>query len=421
MGDRSNRSLAFPVVAPGGGSTLVRVTVWLEEGEDSFRFGRHCHARKDTEETVDYFRQMTARRFWPEHVQSQRRGLRVSFYPEGQRSYVGESYGLLAILADMLATTRPELFWSDYDNGQKDLAIVATGEPNGEGALVLNDAGQNVGGLEAKLRAVLADGEEMFGQHAEKLLVVPRQTPEGEEAVLIAELQAKGWIVVQTSNLAETIRGGLLAPEGGEARSKVHKDGWLTWQRIGAGACLAAVLAVLGLWQGREEPPVSASLLKKQPEIVIPQVATAANTDPVPVIYSGALSVGVKLVRDEKTYDAPVGNPFMSGETVRLIVTHTGGRPALAVLYRGEVAIKDLVLVPGQAEKADFTLRDLVDRSGKAIIAVADCAEVDCASARALLRKNADATTRSYPVGDFRGVRADPDSRLKTVLKFEML
>jgi hypothetical protein len=287
--------------------------------------------------------------------------------------------------------------------------------------LVLNDAGQNVGGLEAKLRAVLADGEEMFGQHAEKLLVVPRQTPEGEEAVLIAELQAKGWIVVQTSNLAETIRGGLLAPEGGEARSKVHKDGWLTWQRIGAGACLAAVLAVLGLWQGREEPPVSASLLKKQPEIVIPQVATAANTDPVPVIYSGALSVGVKLVRDEKTYDAPVGNPFMSGERVRLIVTHTGGRPAVAVLYRGEVAIKDLVLVPGQAEKADFTLRDLVDRSGKAIIAVADCAEVDCASARALLRKNADATTRSYPVGDFRGVRADPDSRLKTVLKFEML
>lgn len=428
MADRINRALAFPVVAPGG-SALVRVTVRLEEGEDSFRFARHCHAPKDTEDTVNYFREMTARRFWPKHVQSQRSGLRVTFNPEEQRSYVGESYSMLAMLADTLATMRPELFGSDYENGQTELAIVATGTPDGSGALVLNDTHQNVAGLEAKLRAVLADGEEMFGQHKQKLLVVPRQTHEGNEAALLAELKEAGWTVVATSDLAEDIRDGLLAPVGGEAERVPETQGWLTWPKIGAGACVAAALFAVGLFQGRDTPPVPLPLPLTEPvraaSVMEPQ--EKAEADPAvapksaPVIYSGALNIGVQLVRGEKTYDAPVGNPFMPSETVRLIVTHTGDTPAFAMLFRGQVPVKDLALVPGEAVEADFVLRDLTDHNGEVTVSVADCTEVDCAAAKALLKDNADATQRSYPAGDFRAVRANPQSPLKTVLKFEMM
>ncbi|WP_136444123.1 hypothetical protein [Pacificoceanicola onchidii] len=446
MADRINRAFAFPVVAPGG-SALVRVTVRLEDGEDGFRFARHCHAPKDTEETVNYFREMTARPFWPEHVQSQRSGVRVTFNPEERRSYVGESYGMLAMLADTLAATRPELFGSDYENGQTDLAIVATGTPDGSGALVLNDEGQNVGGLEAKLRAVLAEGEALFGQHRQKLLVVPRQTHEGEEAALIAALTEGGWTVVETSNLAEALADGLIGAkgrDGGGGTQGPEAKGWLTWPKIALGACAAVALFAFGQWQAQED-----ALLRVPPAVVadgggetpapepepVEQTADAAPEPdpepaeqtadaapgPEPVVYSGALSVDVQLVRGEKTYDAPVGNPFMPGETVRLTLDHAGQGTAFVVIYRGQVPVKDLALTPGVPQALDFEVRALADRSGKATIAVADCAGADCAAAKARLMEQVGPTRRSYPVGDFSAVRADPDSTLKTVLKFEMM
>lgn len=427
MGDRSNRSLAFPVVAPGGGSALVRVTVRLDEGEEGFRFAQYSRVPAEFSDIMAYFRDNHVRKHLPDQAKTQRNNVRVNFNPEERRSYVGESYGMLAILADTLAATRPELFGRDYDAAQTELAIVATGMPEDSGALVLNDAGQNVGGLEAKLRAVLTDGEEMFGEHDQKLLVVPRQAHEGDEAALLTELKAKGWKVVETSDLDEDIRGGLLAPEGDKTDPAAETQGCVTWSKIGAGACLAVALFAFGLWQGRVEPPVSASLLVAEPApapepvSAAPQEAVKAELKETPVVYSGALSVGVKLVRGEKTYDAPVGNPFMPGETVRLIVSHTGERSAFAVLYRGQVPVKNLELSPGKPVETDFTVQSLADSLGQATISIADCSANDCAATKSKLLESVGQAKRSYPVGNFGAVQAEPGAALTTILKFEMM
>lgn len=411
IAEKKNIGFGFPSAA-GGVGTLHQVAVWKTEQAQGaggrFLFNKGDAAAKDSARAVAQFRE-ARRSLMNAGEVKQREGWRVEFNLPGHQPMTGNSYLLCAMLADHLSRSRPDLWRTD----QKQLAIVATGIPDGTGHFGFRE-GRNVTEVEAKLRAILDMGQKQFGDHAERLFLMPRQQLTETETRLLEDLRAGGWQVHLLDSVEEALALSALSPS---SESEPKKEGmasgkrWFPppWPVIGTGAAIGAVLLAFGLsTPERDAPPVD-----------------VASSPPLPPVvenlaYSGTLTIDVDYRSQGETFTAPVGKSFFPDDLVTLVLHNEGATPAVAVIADDRAVLAAVALPAHGKDSASFPVSDLVGSGDKALILAADCSDQGCASARQALLADLGQTTKDrQPVGRFK-VTANTGEPLQSWLVFNM-
>jgi len=411
MAEKVNNAFAFPSVGQGGWGSLQQVNVRCEtlkiQGH-GFKIGASDSLFRPPESVVNDAREdQFLRAALAREVRLRVDETRVVFTPTTKGLFRGDSFLLLAMLADHVAIARPDLFRDYGCTQQTDLAIVATGEPDKFGKLRLRESGLNVGDLEAKLKAVQNKGAEMFVGFAHRLLVVPDQKMTTAEGELLEMLKSSGWDVRQISSVTELFGKPplVLADPHIRPQKPEEKPPRIRWQPIALPVGLVALLLAYNL---RGDPPAT------QPNKG-PALASAVLT------YSGALDVVVDFLRNDAAFSAPLGNPFFPEEDVRLTFRHNGPSEAQLVVFRDGMPIDEIRLEPGAEIQRQYKVLDLVDPRGEAQIVAADCAAEGCGATQSrLLAEEHGQSDAIYPIGDSADLHAAAGEELNLVLKFEL-
>lgn len=404
MTERVNWAFGFPVVPTSQGKAMFeRVTVRVDPvrvGESGFRIEYPDPAFRSAEKLVQEFRTaMRAKLSKPERLQ--RDSTFVNFTPQHAGPYVGNSFLMLAMIADHLAASRPDLFDDPDSIGNHALAIVATGEPDAQGMLEVNAQGTNIGGLAAKLRVVRDTGDDEFDGFDRRLLVIPDQHLDAAEIALIADIEGKGWEVKRVNDLGALLQE---APFIAGAE-KVPAPSWITWPIISGAAVFAACLFAVGL--SRLEEPVLPS----------PQQETRS----APAVYSGSLDVDVLILRQDSTYSAPIGNLFGASETIRLVLQHHGEESAQFVLFQDGKPVESLTIPAGGSISRNYGLDTLTSPQGQLEIRGATCVENACGDTLVQLLAPLTDAPIQFSVGDTTNILAPQNAALHTLLKFELM
>jgi len=319
----------------------------------------------------------------------------------------GKSYGLLGLVATLLAFRRPDLF-RERSNSQTKIGIVATGNINGNGCLKTNANRINAGGIKEKIKAVLIHGG-YFDPFETKYFIMPDQKTTVEEKALLKQLEKGGWIVEQIQNVSDL---DFLKPDenGTEGHNK-KKEGKTSRKApfVIAGIILVGIIVYAGMMQ--EPGPVIVATVPSEP-----------HKQPINLTYNGSLKIHARPVLDGRILDpVSLGHTFFRTDSVELEVEHNGDTDAYVAFVASNGKLLDgFRIESGTSHIQRYNLAKFADSKGKLIVSAVNCKKPDCVDAKTQLLQNSDmAATESSRIGSFS--LSNEASELRSILQFNII